>query len=96
MNDALFDWDAANITHLGEHDIAADEAEDVVLGDSLELGFEKSDDGEDRWSYVGETSHRRVLQVVITMRGERIRVVTAFAPTKRDELSYLEYKAEQQ
>jgi uncharacterized DUF497 family protein len=94
MNDELFDWDDANINHIAEHNVAPEEAEEVLLGDPLEMGFEKSDAGEDRWSYVGETMRGRVLQVVITTRGERIRVVTAFKATLRDEISYLEYRME--
>jgi hypothetical protein len=96
MNHELFDWDDANIRHIAEHDVNPEEAEEVVLGHPLEIGFEKSAYGENRWSYVGETSLGWVLQVIITMRGEKIRIVTAFEPTKRDELTYLEYKAEQQ
>ncbi|HEX4032715.1 MAG TPA: BrnT family toxin [Terracidiphilus sp.] len=91
-----FDWDRANINHVAEHNVTPEEAEEIILGDPLELGFDMSILGEDRWSYVGETVQGRVLQVIITLRGERIRVVTAFEPTKRDKLSYLEYKAERQ
>ncbi len=94
MNDSIFDWDDANIGHIAEHGVYPDEAEEIVLGDTLEMGFEKSELGEDRWSYVGETLRGRVLQVVITMRGEKIRVVTAFRPTTRDEISYLKYRME--
>ena len=75
-----------------QNTITPEEAEEVVLDDPLELGFDRTVEGEDRWSYVGETIGGRVLQVVITMRGERIRVVTAFRPTTRDEISYLEYR----
>ncbi len=96
MDDELFDWDDANILHLAEHGVMPEEAEEVILGETLESDFENSDGGEDRWSYVGETSRGRVLQVVITIRGERIRVVTAFRPTTRDEISYLEYRIKQQ
>ena len=96
MNDELFDWDNANIRHVAEHDVTPEEAEEVILGDPLEMGFDKSILGENRWSYIGETVQGRVLQVVITMRAERTRIVTAFEPTRRDKLSYLEYKAEQQ
>jgi uncharacterized protein len=96
MNDELFDWDDANIHHIAAHDVVPEEAEEVVLGDPLEMGFEKTVAGEDRWSYVGETSRGTVLQVVITLRGEKIRVISAFEPTKRDKLFYLAYKAEQQ
>ncbi len=96
MNDELFDWDDANIRHVADHDVTPEEAEEVILVDPLEMGFDRSVLGEDRWSYIGETAQARVLQVVITMRGERIRVFTAFEPTRRDKLSYLEYKAAQQ
>lgn len=91
----LFDWDDSNIHHIAEHDFTPEEAEEVILGDPLEMGFDKSTLGEDRWSYIGETARGRVFQVVITLRGEKIRVVTAFEPTKRDKLSYVEYRAEQ-
>lgn len=73
-----------------------EEAEEVVLSDPLEMGFEKSAAGEDRWTYVGETNHGQVLQVAITLRGEKIRVITAFEPTRRDKLLYMETKAGQQ
>jgi hypothetical protein len=96
MDDLLFEWDDANIGHIAEHDVTPEEAEQVVLGDPLELDFERTETGEDRWSYIGETLLGRVLQVVFTMRGEKIRVVTAFKPTSRDELTYLRYKTEQQ
>jgi uncharacterized DUF497 family protein len=96
MDDALFDWDDANIAHVAGHECTPGEAEEAILGDPLEMGFDKSILGEDRWSYIGETAQGRILQVVITIRGERIRVVTSFEPTKRDKLTYLEFKAEQQ
>ena len=96
MNDELFDWDDANIRHIAAHDLTPEEAEEVILGDPLEIGFDESILGEDRWSYIGATAQGRVFQVVITLCGERVRVVTAFEPTKRDKLTYLEYWAEQQ
>ena len=96
MDDELFDWDDANIDHIAKHGVSANEAEEVILGDTLELDFGKSDGDEDRWSYVGETSRGRVLQVIITMRGEKIRVVTVFRPTACDEISYLEYRMKRQ
>lgn len=96
MDDTLFDWDDENIRHIAGHEVAPEEAEEVLLGDTLELDFEPNEFGENRWSYIGETSRRRVLQVVITIRGERLRVVTAFKPTLRDERLYHEYRMERQ
>jgi uncharacterized protein len=48
MDHSLFDWDTANIAHIAEHEVVPEEAEEVVLGDPLEMGFETSAIGEDR------------------------------------------------
>jgi uncharacterized protein len=93
MNDELFDWDDANILHLAEHDVIPEEAEEVILGEPVEMSYDKSDLGEDRWSYLGETSGRRILQVVITPRGNKVRIVTAFEPIRRYKLLYWKSKA---
>jgi hypothetical protein len=31
MNELLFDWDAASIVHVAEHEVSPEEAEEVVL-----------------------------------------------------------------
>ena len=67
---SLFDWDDANIRHVAEHDVTPEEAEEVILGDPLMLGFDVVD-GEDRWAHIGETNEGRILRVVITIRGRR-------------------------
>jgi uncharacterized DUF497 family protein len=95
MDDALFDWDCANIGHIAEHDVTPEEAEEAILGDPVEWDFAKSANGEDRWTYLGETTLGRILQIVITMRGERVRVVTAFEPIRRFKILYLQAKADQ-
>ena len=92
MDDRLFDWDDANIIHLAEHDVVPEEAEEVILGDPLDIGFEVVD-GEERWSYIGETKEGRILWVVITFRGERMRVATAFEPDRQWKIFYLEQRA---
>jgi hypothetical protein len=89
----LFDWDEHNVGHIAEHDVAPEEAEQVILRDPLELGFDPDANGEERWTYLGETNSGRILQVIITMRGEKIRVVTSFEAVKQDKLLYLEMKA---
>jgi hypothetical protein len=92
MNDALFDWDDANILHLAGHDVAPEEAEEALLGDPLDIGLEVVN-GEERSSHVGETNEGRILWLVITFRGERMRVVTAFEPDRQWKIFYLEQKA---
>lgn len=89
MNDALFDWDDANILHVAEHDVTPEE---VILRDPLDIGLELVN-GEERSSHIGETSEGRVLWVVITFRGERMRVEPAFEPDKQWKIFYFEQKA---
>jgi uncharacterized DUF497 family protein len=96
MDELNFEWDAANLGHIDEHDVKPEEAEQVLLNDPLELGFETSDTSEERWAYLGETYEARILQVIIALRGERVRVVTAYdAPISAKRL-YLKTKADQQ
>jgi hypothetical protein len=45
---------------------------------------------------LGATSQGRILVVVITMRGDKIRVVTAYDATQRDKQLYLTTKAGEQ
>ena len=95
MNDALFDWADANIGHIAEHDVAPEEAEEVILRNPLDIGLEVVD-GEERSSHIGETNEGRILWVVITFRGGRMRVVTAFEPDKKWKIFYLEQRVRQQ
>jgi uncharacterized protein len=95
MDNLNFDWDDANIAHLAEHDVTPEEAEEIVLGDSMEMDFEVAG-GEERWSYVGETSDARILRVVFTMRGERVRVVTAYDPSPLQKRIFQRWKTENQ
>ncbi len=91
MDDALFDWDDANIGHIAEHDVTPEEAEEAMLGDPLDVGYDVIN-GEERSSHVGETNEGRILWVVMTFRGERMRVVSAFEPGKKWKIFYLEQR----
>ena len=77
-----FDWDEANIGHVARHRVLPEEAEQVILNNPLDLGMESAE-GEERCVSLGATSRGRVLLVVTTWRGERVRVVTALEPIKR-------------
>ena len=93
MPTQLFDWDEANIGHIAKHDVKPEEAEQVILNDPFDFGFDPDANGEQRWSYLGETDQARILMVVITLRGEKIRVVTSFEAERRDRVAYLKMKA---
>jgi uncharacterized DUF497 family protein len=88
VDTSIFGWDYENIRHIARHNVAPAEAEEVMLGDPLDIEFEIVD-GEERWSYLGETSDERILWVTITFRNERMRIVTAFEPKKQLKDFYL-------
>jgi uncharacterized DUF497 family protein len=77
-----FDWDEANIGHLARHNVLPEEAEQVVLNEPIDIGMEVVE-WEERHLNLGATTRGRILVVVTMWRGERVRVVTAFHPTKR-------------
>ena len=91
-NDGIeFEWDEANLNHVQHHGIAPVEAEQDILNDPLDIEAHIVD-GEERSVSVGRTDRDRFLVVVTTMRGERIRVVTAFDAVKRLADLYLTEK----
>ena len=78
----MFEWDSSNVEHIAEHGITPAEAEQVILNNPLDLEFQIRN-GEERIAQVGETDAGRILVIITTMRGELIRVVTAFVAKPR-------------
>jgi uncharacterized DUF497 family protein len=91
----MFDGDRHNIAHIARHDVTPEEAEQVLLNNQSELGFQAEESGEERIPFIGETITGRILRVVVTVRGERLRVVTAFESRKRNKQDYLAIRAGQ-
>lgn len=92
MSEPQFDWDEENIGHIAKHNVLPEETEEVILGDPMDIGFDVVD-GEERWTYLGETNDGRILWTTIALRGKRMRVVTAFEPERHWKVFYLEEKA---
>jgi len=59
-----FDWDDANQNHLARHKVTPQEAEEVVLGDPLDIELQTAEGsgGEERILHVGETRKGRILE----------------------------------
>jgi uncharacterized DUF497 family protein len=82
MEKLQFDWNVDNIRHLARHDILPDEAEQVLKNRPRDLEF-KLLNAEDRITQIGETDAGRILIVVSTMQGRKVRVVTAWPAKER-------------
>ena len=87
----MFDWDDANRKHVADHGVEPSEAEEVITNNPLDLE-EQFRNGEERVLQIGETNALRILVVVTTWRGSKIRVVTAFPATPRLRKFYAAHK----
>ena len=86
-----FDWDEGNTVHIAGQAVLPNEVEQVFSNEALDINFEVVN-GEERWTSIGHTAVMRVLVVVWTMRGERVRTVTAFEAGKRAVTEYFRQK----
>jgi len=77
----VFEWDDANLGHIARHQVSPEQAEQVIENDPLDLEAEAVN-GEERTTSIGCTLRNRFLVVVTTLRGTRVRVVTAFPAPK--------------
>jgi uncharacterized DUF497 family protein len=87
-----FDWDDSNRAHIAEHGVTPDEAEEVVVNWPLDLEV-TTRKGEERTIQIGETDEGRILVVVSTWRGNKLRVVTAFPANRKLRSIYARHKA---
>ncbi len=90
-NGVQFEWDAANLSHIAEHGVTPEEAEQVIENDPVDLDYQVIE-SEERWVTVGVTIRGRFLLAVWTIRGSAIRVVTAFDADQRHQRVYLEQR----
>jgi len=85
-----FDWNDANRSHLARHDVTPQEAEEVVLGDCLDIELQTAEGGgEERILHVGETRKGRILELVSTWRDEKVRIISAWDAPRQSKMDYL-------
>jgi len=73
----MLEWDRNNLRKIRAHQIKRDEVEQALLNDPIPI-YEQNSEGELRFVYYGETDAGRLLAVVVTERGESVRVITAY------------------
>ena len=84
----MFDWDRNNLGKIRAHGIKREEAEQALLNDPITI-YEQEVGGERRFVYYGGTNAGRLLAIIVTERGDSVRVVTTYdldAGQKRDYL----------
>jgi uncharacterized protein len=85
-----FDWDAANATKIWKrHQVTPTESEEVFFNRPLIVGDdERHSASEERLYGLGQTDAGRLLFIVFTIRGRRIRVISARDMSRRERKVY--------
>jgi uncharacterized protein len=92
MEMVVFDWDQNNLRKIRAHRINMEEVEEALSRDPV-LIYEQDADGENRYVYYGETAGNRLLAIIVTERGDKIRVITAYDLDSGQKRNYLERRA---
>jgi len=89
MMDLEFDWDHAKAqTNLRKHRVPFLKACEVFKdGSRLELADVSGDYGEERWIVLGRAG-QKILSVVYTQRGQRIRLISARRADRNEQRTY--------
>lgn len=80
---AKFDWDEANTGHIARHGVTPQEVEQAFANDPLAVLATQKRSGEERVLCAGLTDAGRPLQFVYTIRGGKIRVITAHTAKRK-------------
>ena len=80
-----FEWDGANLEHIAKHNVKYSECEQVFQNEQLVIFFDKEHSKiEKRYKIYGESSTGRRLAIAITVRKNKIRVVTARGQSRKE------------
>ncbi len=83
------DWDDANLRHLARHRISRLEFEQAMTNRPIIVDF-SNESGEERWFAVGATGNVRILYLIYTFRGDKIRPITGWDASKAMRKSYFQ------
>lgn len=88
-----FDWDRGNLEkNWQKHKVSQKEAEEVFLNDPVILEDIRHSQSESRLVALGFTNKKRNLYIVFTIRGIRLRVISARDQSKKERRLYGEKK----
>src|SRR3989338_1200457 len=88
-----FEWDGGNLHKNEKHGILASEIEMIFDSPVYVAGRIAEADDEGRWLLLGETGAKG-WALVVTTRGERLRVISCRRQREKEAESYEEFKKE--
>jgi uncharacterized protein len=84
-----FEWDIGNLTkNPQKHRISNEEAEEIFFRNPWVADASRPDEREIRWAAIGKSERSRVLRVVFTVRGRKLRVISARMASRQETDDY--------
>ena len=84
-----FEWDIDNAGHLARHGVRPEEAGQALSGFVVDLDYRVTEDGDERWTAMGQTAAGGLLVIVWTALDDgSYRPITAYPATKGLESVY--------
>jgi uncharacterized DUF497 family protein len=84
----VIEWDAVNTSHVGEHGLTRDDVEQALADPEREPADAYDTPTETRYAFFGRNASGRLLFVVLTPRGDGVRIVTARPADRRERRDY--------
>lgn len=84
-----FEWDKGNLTHIEKHDVENQECEEVFTNQPFFVREDlRHSIVEERFEVFGQTVTGRKLFIVFTLRGNKLRVISARDQNKKERSDY--------
>lgn len=85
-----FEWDLGNLNkNIKKHEVTNEEAEEVFADEeALLLDDYKHSGSEKRFMLMGKTDRGRLLSLIYTQRGKKIRIISARSMNKKERRRY--------
>lgn len=84
-----FEWDKGNLEHIKKHDVSKEECEEAFLNKQPEVTEDETHSQiEERYRVFGQTDYGRLLFMIITIRNNKIRVISARDQNKKEQKEF--------
>lgn len=86
-----FEWDKGNIDkNWIKHNVSKSECEEAFANEPLLCERSKPDPAKERYAAFGKTNEDRLLAIIFTIRGNKIRVISARDMSRKERRDYEE------
>lgn len=86
-----FEWDKGNLGHIKKHTVSKEECEEAFFNNAPEVTQDITHSQiEQRYRVYGQTNKGRLMFVVITIRADKIRVISVRDQNKKERKEFMQ------